>query len=270
MFVGAVSLAACAQAPGIRLCILDSGTHEVADVSPWTPGENAGRPWIFGNHCYLIEHPRGRLLWDTGYPDAFAASPDGVDLAGGAVRIRRSRTLRSQLAGLGLRPEDVTHVAFSHFHLDHAGNGNMFAGARLLVQRAEFEAAFGPDSSALGYDRSCYDALRDAPATLLAGDHDVFGDGSVVVLSTPGHTAGHQSLLVRLPRRGAVVLSGDVVHMRANWALRRVPVTNVDRVRSAASIDRLGKVVESERAELWIQHERGPLSRSPGAPAWVD
>lgn len=250
--------------------MLDCGTHEVGDLSPWTPGENVGRPWVFANRCCLIEHPHGTLLWDSGYPDAFAAEEGGVEIAGGAIRIRRNGTLRAQLEALGLCPSDVTHVAFSHFHLDHAGNGNTFAGSLLLVQRAEYDAAFGPDAAASGYDPSCYEALRDGPRVLLSGDHDVFGDGTVTILSTPGHTAGHQSLLVRLPRRGNVLLSGDVAHLALNLALRRVPITNADRVRSRASMARIAEIRTRERAEVWIPHDRGQSAGLPAAGTWVD
>ena len=265
-----LAFAACVQAPALRLCILDCGTHTTTDLSPWTPGANVGQPWTFANRCYLIEHPRGRLLWDSGYPDSFAALADGVEIAGGAIRIRRPVTLQSQLASLGLRPADVTHVAFSHFHMDHAGNGNLFAASLLLVQRAELDAAFGPDAADLGYDPSCYETLRGSRREVLSGDHDVFGDGTVVILSTPGHTRGHQSLLVRLPHRGNVVLSGDVAHLAANLALRRVPVTNADRVQSVASMARIAEVVEREHAELWIPHERGQLPSQRECPVWID
>jgi N-acyl homoserine lactone hydrolase len=104
----------------------------------------------------------------------------------------------------------------------------------------------------------------------LRGDHDVFGDGSVVILSTPGHTPGHQSLLVRLPKRGPVVLSGDLVHFQSNWDNRRVPSFNFDQAQSRQSLDKIAAVLAAEHAELWINHDSTQSAGIAHAPDYIE
>jgi N-acyl homoserine lactone hydrolase len=148
-------------------------------------------------------------------PDAVAAMPDGMVVANGAITYRRAKTLAAQLAEIGVKPGDITYVAVSHTHGDHVGNIALFPTSTVLIQSAEYDWAMSqPTRPAFAPSQSI---------TKLSGDHDVFGDGSVTILSTPGHTPGHQSLLVRLPKTGALVLSGDAVHFQDNWVHKRVP-----------------------------------------------
>jgi glyoxylase-like metal-dependent hydrolase (beta-lactamase superfamily II) len=140
---------------------------------------------------------------------------------------------------IGVSPDRVSYVAFSHTHPDHVGNANLFTGATVYMQQAEYEAAFGPNPAKYGFNPQYYDKLRYSKIIKLNGDYDVFGDGSVTILATPGRTPGHQSLLVHLPKTGAIVLSGDVVHFEDNFIDRRVPVFNFDAEESRASMDRM-------------------------------
>ncbi|HJW70002.1 MAG TPA: N-acyl homoserine lactonase family protein, partial [Candidatus Binatia bacterium] len=169
-----------------RLYVIECGQGHADDVSRWSPGVNVGKPIDYVSNCYLIKHPRGYMMWETGVGDEIAALPEG---RGSFTRWRLARTLASQLQELGLKPSDVKYVAASHTHFDHIGNVELFPDATLLVQKAEYEwpsqgggTRFKPEH----------------PVTKLEGDLDVFGDGSVTLLSTPGHTPGHQSILVRL------------------------------------------------------------------------
>lgn len=249
------------------LTILECGESRTGDVSAnWSPGVNRGVAREFSDHCYLIRHGDRLLLWDAGIADSIAAKPDGVSVAGGLLTLRVPRTLASQLEDLGLAPEDITDVAFSHFHADHVGNAGRFTRATHYIQKAEQAAAFGPDAAKFGYAPALYDALRANPTVVLEGDHDVFGDGSVVILSTPGHTPGHQSLLVRLRDTGAVVLSGDLVHFHENWVERRVPLRNADRDQTLASMERIAALLATENATLWINHDREQSATLPKAP----
>lgn len=245
-----------------RLYILDCGQNTGKDQSRWSPGVNEGKPIEFSDNCYLLRHAKGLLLWDTGVPDAVAAMPDGMVVGNGAIVYRRSKTLLAQLAEIGVRPADVTYVAVSHTHGDHVGNIGLFPTSTVLIQGAE-------------YDWAMTQPVKPAFAPTqkiekLAGDHDVFGDGSVTILSTPGHTPGHESLLVLLPKSGALVLSGDAVHFRDNWEQRRVPAMNVNRDQTLASLQRIAGVLEDKKAQLWINHDKAQSASLRYAPAYYD
>jgi N-acyl homoserine lactone hydrolase len=251
-----------------RLYVLYCGEAHIADVSPWSPGFNVGQPALFSDNCYLIQHGRDWMLWDSGYPDSLAEKPEGI--VGPRSRAVRTRTLASQLAEIGVAPSQVTHLAFSHSHGDHVGNGNLFSAATLYIQRAEYDAAFGPEPGKYGFVPSTYEQLRGNRVVKLEGDADVFGDGSVKIISTPGHTPGHQSLLVRLPKTGALVLSGDVAHFEENFAARRVPGFNHDIEQSRQSMDKVARVVEAEHARLLINHDSKQNSTIVHAPQFLD
>jgi N-acyl homoserine lactone hydrolase len=245
-----------------RLYILDCGQNTGKDQSRWSPGVNEGKPIEFSDNCYLLRHAKGLLLWDTGVPDAVAAMPDGMMVGNGAIVYRRSKTLIAQLAEIGVKPADITYVAVSHTHGDHVGNIGLFPTSTVLIQGAE-------------YDWAMTQPVKPAFAPTqkiekLTGDHDVFGDGSVMILSTPGHTPGHESLLVLLPKTGALVLSGDAVHFRDNWEQRRVPSMNVNRDQTLASLQRIAGVLEDKKAQLWINHDKAQSATLRYAPAYYD
>jgi N-acyl homoserine lactone hydrolase len=252
---------ASAQGPtsGVeRLYVLNCGEGVAGDISRWSPGVSVGKSMDFADNCYLIKHAQGWMLWDTGVTDAIAAMPEGQRPSDPrATHWRRPKTLASQLEQLGVKPADIKYVAVSHTHPDHIGNVELFPQAMLLVQKAEYEWP-----SPLGVGRF----KPEHPAAKLSGDHDVFGDGSVTILSTPGHTPGHQSLLMRLPKTGAVLLSGDAVHFKDNWDNQRVPEQNTDKAQTVASLQRLADIMAKEKAQLWINHDkaqRDSLKMSP-------
>ena len=236
-----------------RLYVLYCGEAQIPDVSPWSPGFNVGQQAVFSDNCYLIRHGDDWMLWDSGYPDSLVDKPEGI--VGPRSRALRSKTLVSQLAEIGVVPSQITRLAFSHFHGDHVGNGNLFTAATLYIQKAEYDAAFGAEPAKYGFAPPTYEQLRANRVVKLDGDFDVFGDGSVRILSTPGHTPGQQSLLVRLPVTGAVVLSGDAAHFQENFDKRRVPGFNYDKDQSLQSMDKIDRIVKAERAQLWINHD---------------
>src|SRR3954469_8222038 len=225
MLASAILSLAVAQAQSAasgveKLYILNCGEGVAGDISRWSPGINEGKSMDFVDSCYLIKHAQGWFLWDTGVSDAVAAMPNGLAPADPkAVFWRRPKTLAAQLDQLGVKPSDIKAMAISHTHPDHVGNVEMFPTTMLYVQKAEYE---WPGTNNAPRFKA------EHPVTKLEGDHDVFRDGSVTILSTPGHTPGHQSLLVKLPKTGALVLSGDAVHFRSNWENRRVPAVNSD------------------------------------------
>ncbi|MET4041397.1 MULTISPECIES: N-acyl homoserine lactonase family protein [unclassified Bradyrhizobium] len=245
-----------------KLYVLNCGEGTAGDISRWTPGLNEGKTMDFVDSCYLVKHAKGWFLWDTGIADAVAAMPNGLAPADPkAVTWRRPKTLAAQLEQLGLKPDDIKMMAVSHTHPDHTGNVELFPHATLYVQKAEYdwpgannEPRFKPSH----------------PVELLAGDKDVFGDGSVTILSTPGHTPGHQSLLVKLPKTGAVVLSGDAVHFKDNWDNRRVPSMNANKDQSAASMQKIADTLGKEKAQLWINHDKSQRDSQKMSPEFYD
>jgi N-acyl homoserine lactone hydrolase len=216
----------------------------------------------FVDNCYLIHHTLGWLLWDTGVTDAIAAMPDGQAPADPkATHWRRPKTLASQLEGLGVKPADIKYVAVSHTHPDHVGNIKMFPQSTVLVQKAEYDwpTPFGQTLHAVA-----------SPLNKLEGDHDVFGDGSVTIIATAGHTPGHQSLLVKLPKTGALVLSGDAVHFKSNWENRGVPSMNTDKDKTLASMQRIADMLAKEKEQLWINHDKAQRDSLKMAPDFYD
>lgn len=253
-----------------RMYVFNCGEIAIKDISHWSPGVNLGKQFEFSNNCYLIRHAKGLMLWDSGYSDAVAARPEGVVAPSGLNVGRMPRTLTSQLADIGVTPSHITHLAFSHMHGDHVGNANLFSKATLYMQETEYEAALGPNFAKFNFNVTTYEKLRDNRVIKLRGDHDVFGDGSVMIISTPGHTPGHQSLLVRLPRRGPVILSGDLVHFQDNWDHRRVPAFNYNREQSLASMQKVAELLASQKAQLWINHDSGQSARIPKSPQYIE
>ncbi|MCK1542949.1 N-acyl homoserine lactonase family protein [Bradyrhizobium sp. 179] len=259
---GASALAQSEKTGVEKLYVLNCGEGTAGDLSRWTPGLNEGKAMDFVDSCYLIKQAKGWFLWDTGIADSVAAMPNGLAPADPkAVTWRRPKTLAAQLEQLGLKPDDVKAMAVSHTHPDHTGNVELFPQSMLYVQKAEYDWP-GPNNAPR--------FKPSHPVEQLAGDKDVFGDGSVTILSTPGHTPGHQSLLVKLPKTGAVILSGDAVHFKDNWDNRRVPSMNVNKDQSAASMQKIADTLAREKAQLWINHDKAQRDSQKLAPEFYE
>lgn len=274
-----ISVAACSpgdeadavSAPeeaALRLYVFDCGEIQVDDetVALFSlTSEEAGTD-ILTVPCYLIEHPQGRLVWDAGVP-AELAEEEGWQSAYG-VATRLDRTLADQLSDLGLSSTDIDLVAFSHMHWDHVAQGKQFTSSTHLIQRIEHEAAFVPEPTVPFFDPALYGELEDNETVFLEGDHDVFGDGRVVIKSTPGHTPGHQCLYVELAETGSIVLSGDLYHFAANRELGRVPTFNYDEAETRVSMADLDAFLEESGAQLWIEHDS--LRETKMAPEYYE
>jgi N-acyl homoserine lactone hydrolase len=249
--------------PGVeRLYILNCGEGVAGDISRWSPGVNVGKSMDFVDNCYLIKHSEGWLLWDTGVTDAIAAMPEGQRPSDPRMtHWKRPKTLASQLDALGVKPSDIKYVAVSHTHPDHIGNVELFPQSMLLVQKVEYE---WPNPLGVGRFKP------EHPATKLEGDHDVFGDGSITIISTPGHTPGHQSLLVKLPKSGALLLSGDAVHFKSNWDNRGIPSGNTGQEQTATSMQRMAGIMAKENAQLWINHDKAQRDSLKMSPDFYD
>jgi len=217
--------------------------------------------------CYVVEHEKGRLLWDGGLPSK-TADVDGWQ--GEGMLSRLDRTFSEQLPEIGLDMSSFDYAAYSHMHFDHVGVANEVNGATLIIQKKEYDAAFANEVTVPGFDPALYSNLKDAKRILIEGDHDVFGDGLVRIISTPGHTPGHQILFIDLENSGPVVLSGDLYHFAISRQDRRVPEFNVDRDLTLASMDRIEALVKETGATFWIEHELAFFEQLNKAPAYYD
>jgi glyoxylase-like metal-dependent hydrolase (beta-lactamase superfamily II) len=250
----------------VRLYVFDCGHLRIADPARFSLMPDEVSTLELSVPCYLVEHPDGRLVWDAGLSDDLAEGSPHTQENGTVITV--TTTLAAQLEELNLTPADVSYLALSHMHYDHAGNANMFAGSTWLVQRPEHEAAFG-DAQGF-FDRRLYADLKEADTIMLDGDHDVFGDGTVVIKAAPGHTPGHQVLFVDLVETGPVVLSGDLYHFPENRLLKRVPTFNFDEARTIESMDLIEDFLMSSGARLWIEHDIAANQRLQKSPAYYE
>jgi N-acyl homoserine lactone hydrolase len=262
-----------------RLYVLDCGQGHAPDESRWTVGVNVGKPIDISVNCYLIHHADAYFLWDTGISDAVASMPDGWYPANNPttdIHWTRAKTLESQLAGIGVKPSDIKFVGISHTHPDHIGNAELFATVPFLIQKAEYENYFAPGKNGIAKPPSDSRPtfLKEHPTTLVQEDLDVFGDGSVMIVYTPGHTPGHQSCLVHLAKTGYVLLSGDAVHLQENWDNRRIPyfatMPPEQKLQTQLSMQRMADLISFYHAQLWINHEKSQSDKMKHAPAYYD
>lgn len=266
-------VAACVSGGGSsgveRMYVIECGENHVSDVSRWTPGVNVGKPHVFANHCYLIRHAKGWFLWDSGNADRLASMPNGLRAPNGLITAFMRKPLEESLREIGVTPAAIGHFAMSHSHGDHAGNANLFAASTLYMQGQEYDAVFGPEPQRYGFIVSNFEKLRGAKVVRLSGDHDVFGDGSVLIKFAPGHTPGHQVLVVRLPKTGPVMLSGDMVHLTYSWENRVVPSFNFDVAQSGRTIDALKDYAQKTGVRLWVNHDKEQHASIPKSPKFV-
>ena len=251
----AVALAAQAQpAPEITLARMDCGTgfndqRRFSDTFAYTEPRV---PFTFS--CYVIKHGDDYMVWDTGYLPG--SNPNAATV-----------TLVEQLARMNVKPEQVKFVGISHFHADHTGQLGSFPGATLLIGDREW-AALSAASPMAGANVGAFKHWLTGGGKVepQAADKDVFGDGSVVILRTPGHTPGHQALLVRLKEKGPVILSGDLVHFRENYESNGVPGFNYDRSQTTSSIERIKQMEKNLKATFIIQHDPRDIGKLPAFP----
>lgn len=253
-----------------RIYAINCGENHAKDLSSWTTPADQDKAYVFSNNCYLIRHRTDWMLWDSGHADRIAAMPDGLPNPRGTSIARLKTPLVDSLREIGVTPADIRYFAMSHSHGDHAGNANLFAGSTIYMQGAEYDAVFGPEPQKYNFTPANFEKLRGADIVRLHGDHDVFGDGSVVIKATPGHTPGHQSLFVRLPKTGPVLLSGDAVHLKSNWEARRVPSINYSTEQSARSMKEMDAVMKATGAQLWINHDPDQSATIPHSPAFIE
>jgi glyoxylase-like metal-dependent hydrolase (beta-lactamase superfamily II) len=255
------SLAAHAQtAPELSLARFDCGTPQ----APTAVNQRFSDTFAYGDlklqfvfSCYLIKHGDDYMLWDTGH-------------AMTAPNVAPKVSLVDLLAKIDIKPEQIKYVGISHYHADHTGQIASFPKATLLIGSKEWEAISSP-KPAEGVNFKPFESWIKGESKVepVPTDKDVFGDGTVIMLRTPGHTAGHSSLLVKLPQMGPVILSGDAVHFRENYDSNGVPWFNYDRAQTVASIERLKKIASNLKATVIIQHDARDIEKLPVFPAFA-
>ena len=254
-----MSLSALAQAaPEVTLTRLDCGTsNALTDVGlrfSDTYAYNGVKVQLVFS-CYLIKHGGDYMVWDSGHP-----------MSAGAVAPKTS--LVDLLGQLELKPEQIKFVGISHYHGDHIGQVGSFPKSTLLIGKGDWDVLTDPKMSAVANPVNFANWISGGgKVEPVPSDKDVFGDGTVVMLNTPGHTPGHHSLLVRLKNMGPMLLSGDLAHFHENYEGNGVPTFNTDRAATLASIDRFKKIAANLKATVIIQHDERDLGKLPAFPA---
>ena len=259
----------------IRLYTLDCGHGEFKDFSAASDtGDFDGQHAILADPCFLIRHPKGWLLWDAGNPATLPASITGglgaqeiYDRMG--IRVWVDRPLVDQLSDLGLKPDDINYVAFSHLHFDHVGNANLFTHATWILNRAELAWALDKPAH-VSVVPELFSSYKSVSTQMIDGDYDVFGDGRVRILKTPGHTPGSSVLLLMLNKSGAVLLSGDLYLTLEGREKLQVPTVNADRAATLASMNRVEAIVRRLHARVVVQHSPEDFARLPQLPGFLD
>ena len=251
-----VTAEAAAPAP-LTVNVFDCGTLEVTDLDAFSSaGDWVGQTDTLTDTCFLINHPKGRMLWDLGLPGMLAGA--GKQTVGGIFVVSMEKTITRQLADIGLTPADIDYVALSHDHFDHIGQVDQVQAATWIVQEDEYNDMFPPEGVGPNADPqvvAMWAAFRPLHVQKIRGDYDVFGDGTVKILEMPGHTPGHSVLLLNMPESGPVLLAGDLYHRTETRQLRRVPRFNWSEQATLASMDKFEALAREIGAKVVIQHE---------------
>lgn len=251
---------------GIKLYTMDCGTYDVSDMKDLSgTGEYDGQKLKMANPCFLIRHPEGDLLWDTGHIDSLADKPDGE--VSGVWHAKLKIKLIDQLSQLGVNPKDIEYLSLSHVHPDHSGDANKFIESTFIVNELEHKYMFLDQTKS--YFGEFYSALENTTTILFANEHDVFDDGTVVIKSMPGHTPGSSVLLIRLNKAGNILLSGDLyIHARGRQ-LKTMHQYN-DKPLTVDSRKKFEALADKQNARVIIQHEQEDFERLPKFPKFLD
>ena len=253
-------VAVCCQSTAlaqVTLTRLDCGTS----TAPTDVGARMSDTYAYSGlkvqltfSCYLVRHGDDYMVWDTGQPMTAGASAPKTSLV-------------DLLAQLKVTPDQIKYVGISHYHGDHTGQVSSFPRSTLLIGKGDWDVLNDPKATGVNAAPFSNWISGGGKVEPLPGDKDVFGDGSVVVLNTPGHTPGHHSLLVRLAGMGPVLLTGDLAHFHENYDSDGVPSFNTDRAATLASLDRFKKIAANLKATVIIQHDARDVGKLPAFPA---
>ena len=247
---------AAATGASVQLYVFNCGDFRFPFVANFSIGDDETTVRELVVPCYIINHPRGTLLWDGGLPSAIANISGWQRNPETGVQVRMQQTLQSQLLemDLGFDLTSINLAAFSHIHYNHVGVANELTNAKWLVQRGDYEVV-AKGGTVPGYDPALLAEIKKRPTQLLDGDYDVFGDGKVRLISATGHTPGHQVLYFELADFGPLMLSRYLYHFRLSRDQRRVPMFNVDKNQTLAAMDKVEALVSETGATFWIEHD---------------
>ncbi|MFT7129282.1 MAG: N-acyl homoserine lactone hydrolase [Gammaproteobacteria bacterium] len=251
--------------PVLKLYVFDCGMLSIPSVDMFGISNNETEVRELIVPCYIVEHEQGRLLWDGGLPSSIA-DHEGYGKSGQ----RLDKTFAEQIKPMGLDMGSFDYIAFSHMHYDHVGIANEVNGATLLIQKPEYEAAFADKITLDFFQPELYSNLKSEKMQVIEGNHDVFGDGSVQLLSAYGHTPGHQVLFLDLPKYGPLVLSGDLYHFRVSRRERKIPQFNYDAAMTLKAMDKIEQFVKDKNANFWIEHDYAGFKELKKAPEFYD
>jgi len=244
----------------VKLHKLDCGTIEISNLDDFSSaGDFAGETDTYANTCWLVRHPDGDMIWDTGVPGMLAGQPAFEQ---DIYTVSLETTLTQQLRDRGISTGEIEFASISHSHFDHVGQIDQFLGSTWIVHEDEYAHMFPTDEDG-GETATQFGAFANMTYDVFSGEKDVFGDGSVIIFPTPGHTPGHTALEVNLTETGPVLLTGDLYHRTESRELRRVPRFNTSEEQTLASMDAFEARADRLGATVIIQHELDDIAPLP-------
>jgi glyoxylase-like metal-dependent hydrolase (beta-lactamase superfamily II) len=219
--------------------------------------------------CFLVVHPKGTMMWDVGTAPDSDFKADGSPIQQGMITV--TKPLKPQLEAIGYEPADIKYVAFSHYHIDHTANANMFAASTWLVNQAERDIMFSDKPAPVRVAKN-YSALKDSKTMILpaASDYDVFVDGTAIIKPAPGHTPGHQVLFLKLRKTGPILIAGDLYHYNEERNSDHVPNFEFNKEQSLASRAKIEEFLKTSGAQLWIEHDYTANAKLKKSPAYYE
>ena len=259
------------QKPEVKLYTFDGGTVMVNNLELFSQDTTyQGQTKEFADAFYVISHPDGNLMWDAGLPEMLVGMSEPFTPPPGAFTVSRKDSVLNQLKSIGMTTDDIKYIALSHTHFDHSGHANVFKNSTWLVQEPEY-AMITSDEIKNGESADLNKAISElVNVQELKGDYDVFGDGTVIIKSMPGHTPGHQSLYLDLAKNGPTLLTGDLYHMHESRKNRTVPSFNYDVAETLKSMDAFEAFAAEKDAEVYIQHSKEDFDKMPKAPKYLN
>ncbi|MGB5460095.1 MAG: N-acyl homoserine lactonase family protein [Eudoraea sp.] len=254
----------------VKLYSFDGGTVVVNTLGLFSQDETyKGQSKEFADAFYVIQHPKGNLMWDAGLPESLIGLPEPYTSPDGAFTVSRKDSVLNQLKQIGMTPDDFEYISLSHTHFDHSGHANVFKNATWLVQKDEYDFVTGEEVQEKNPDM--YNAIQDLKnIKKIDGDYDVFGDGTVVLKYMPGHTPGHQALFLDLKEHGPLLLSGDLYHFYENREYKRIPIFNYDVAQTRESMKKFEAFAQEKEAKVYLQHQKDDFNKMPKAPEYLN